>query len=151
MGRALILEFVKAEQAEACLDAIHAVMAARMKDAGYHIMNMGKDVHLVGRNALTGDGNSSPAARTIMWDVVRKSAEGTFCFFSPRHDCRFDDIMTQISDYPFTEKEMPADWYDAEEARPPEGIIRRLVSRIFSKSLFAGLPFFSDRNQQSSH
>lgn len=108
----MILEFDTQEKADACLKAINALAAQWWQSQGYTV----EDGQLIGKNAKTGE-NAPNATRTITWDTVRESPDGTFYFASPSTKPQFKNWKQALSDFGFagstgTEKALPARWTD---------------------------------------
>jgi len=109
MDNYLILEFLTKLQAETCLTAINDMAAAYWLDLGYTVVNG----QLIGKNAATGE-DMPDSAKTITWDVVKTSPDGTFYFASLRNDDKFkagaDRLPPEI--FGFVERPFPQEWVD---------------------------------------
>lgn len=86
----LILEFETQDAAEACLAAINDLAAAWWAGRGYTVVEVDGHKELVGKNAATGQ-DAPDSARTITWDSIKESPDGTFWFSSLSNDRRFYD------------------------------------------------------------
>tara|TARA_R110000851_G_scaffold65043_1_gene147854 strand:- start:206 stop:526 length:321 start_codon:yes stop_codon:yes gene_type:complete len=99
----LILEFSTRIEAQTCLGAIDAMAADYWVEQGYTVTNG----QLIGKK--NGVDNPS-AARTLTWDAVEESPDGTF-YFSSLTGTPFEAGMDQLSAaFTFTEKEIPEAW-----------------------------------------
>lgn len=139
MDGALILEFETYQEASLCLDAIHTEMLTLMDAMGYRVLDVDGSKHLVGKNAQTGE-NILDGARTIIWDEIAQSPDGTFYFASPRNDPRFAHGVNMISGFSFIEKMRPREWAE-QDAQETPGFFKRLVSRIASINPFGVFPW----------
>ncbi|HNQ92923.1 MAG TPA: hypothetical protein PKI93_08350 [Alphaproteobacteria bacterium] len=107
MDNYLILEFTALEQAQRALAAINQIAVAWWAGQGYTVDNG----TLVGKNAANGTDEPSKQ-RTMTWDEVRESPDGTFYFSSPSNDTRFADWRNDLPDGldTATEKAVPPTW-----------------------------------------
>lgn len=111
----LILEFSLDVEAQACLDAINDIAANYWEMNGYTVLTIEGSRQLVGKNAATGH-DQPDSARTLTWDIIRESLDGTFYFSSLNNDPRFYRGMEQLAAYDFIEKQMPSHWIAANDA-----------------------------------
>lgn len=107
MEQYLILEFQNRQAAEYCLAMIDNMASDFWVAEGYLVI----DGELVGKNAATGQ-DMPGATRTLSWDVVRESPEGTFYFSSLRNDTRVtagaDRLPAEV--FGFIERVFPEAW-----------------------------------------
>lgn len=87
----LILECQSRESAAAVLDAINVLAGQWWQSQDFTV----QDGQLVGRNAATGE-DEPGSARTITWDTVKESLDGTFYLTSLRNDPRFVDGIEML-------------------------------------------------------
>lgn len=105
----LILECANNGLAVALEAQIYSAMKSNMHGRG-HSTNGG----ITGRNARTGR-NADTKQKTVRWDIVKESPDGTFYINSPTGDPRFDDWQSEIvGGIQFTEKEFPVEWEQGE-------------------------------------
>lgn len=107
----LVLDFPTKTEAEQCLAAVNGLAAQWWMEQGYTVENG----ELIGKNAKTGL-DSPGAARTVTWDTVKESPDGTFYFTSLSNDPRFPNWKAFLADIGFTaigtEKGFPAEWIE---------------------------------------
>jgi len=107
MDTYLILEFFTKAKAETCLAVINDMAAAYWVDLGYTVV----DGHLIGKNSLTGE-DMPDSAKTITWDMIKESPDGTFYFASLRNDDKFKAGADRLPPeyFGFVEKPFPDNW-----------------------------------------
>jgi hypothetical protein len=103
MDGRMILEFTTKAAAQTCLGDINSMAESYWLDQGYTVTNG----QLIGKK----NGVDNPdAARTLTWDEVKESPNGTF-YFTSLTGTPFEAGMESLeSAFDFTEKYFPADW-----------------------------------------
>jgi len=109
-----ILEFTTEAEAQTCLSVINAMASAWWVSKGYTVIDNNGTKELVGkRNGV----DNTTATRTLSWDTVKESPDGTFYITSltgTRDE--WADWKQNLADSGFTaigtEKDYPDDWVD---------------------------------------
>ena len=78
MDEYLIFEFSTIGQAQTCLDEVDALIAQHQQNSGYTVVNG----DIIGKNEQTG-ADAPTAQKTVTWDEIKTSPDGTFYFSSP--------------------------------------------------------------------
>ncbi len=109
----LIFEFETQQEANACLNTINDMASDYWKGLGYTVIEGGGYKELIGKK----NGQDNPdAVRTLTWDVVRQSPDGTYYFSSLSNDTRFSAAVSQLeAAFNFVEKPYPAAWIPVPE------------------------------------
>lgn len=107
MDQHLILEFQTLEEAQDCLSAINSLAADFWIGQGYIVIEEEGVRQLVGKNAATGE-DEVMNTRTVTWDNIAESPDGTFYFTSP------------VDQYPTWRDFMPEGVNLGEEVEMPE-------------------------------
>jgi hypothetical protein len=90
MEQRIILEFTNKKSAEICLYVINQLAAAYWESEGYTVTETPEGKALVGKNALTGE-DMLNNEKTITWDKVKTSPDGTFYFSDPAQRTQFSE------------------------------------------------------------
>ncbi len=108
MDQHLILVFPNVQAADTTLAAINALFEQCLQSQGHTIT----EHQIIGKNAETGEDMPS-AARTVSWDVVKRSKSGVYYITSPTNDQRFVDYLSKLQPEVqalYTEQTMPEEF-----------------------------------------
>lgn len=112
MDGRLILEFLTEADANQGLYVINQIAEAYWQSQGYTVI----DGQLIGKNALTGE-DMPDSAKTIAWDIVKQSPDGTFYFTSPIIDEKFSAWRERLPEGVVLpeDKLFPVEWIPQED------------------------------------
>lgn len=112
MDEYLILEFPTQESAEQGLYIINLIAVAYWQSQGYTVI----EGQLIGKNSLTGE-DMPDSAKTITWDTVKQSPDGTFYFTSPIVDEKFSAWRERLPEGVVLpeDKVFPVEWIPKED------------------------------------